>query len=76
MNALVTALLGLVPIFVLAGGVNALAGVLLLFKMIKTESVSGVGNGYLQVLLLLYNLKSYISFYSTKLVRFVICNKN
>ena len=28
-NALVTALPGLVPIFVLAGGVNALAGVLL-----------------------------------------------
>ena len=28
MNALVTALPGLVPIFVLAGGVNALAGVL------------------------------------------------
>ena len=34
MNALVTALLGLVPILVLAGGVNALAGVLLANKSI------------------------------------------
>ena len=33
MNALVTALPGLVIIFVLAGGVNALAGVLLLISM-------------------------------------------
>ena len=35
MNALFTALPGLVPIFVLAGGVNALAGVL--FKIISYE---------------------------------------
>ena len=33
MNALVAALPGLVPIFVLAGGVNALAGVLLIYNM-------------------------------------------
>ena len=32
MNSLVTALPGLVPIFVSAGGVNALAGVLLYLK--------------------------------------------
>ena len=34
MNALVTALPDLVPIFVLAGGVNALAGVLFLIKFL------------------------------------------
>ena len=38
MNALVTALPGLVPIFVLAGGVNALAGVLLLIDIVLTVS--------------------------------------
>ena len=49
MNALVTALPGLVPIFVSAGGVNALAGVLLIlgsgasFRRAETSSLGGLG---------------------------------
>ena len=38
MNSLVTTLPGLVPIFVPAGGVSALAGVLSTYEHIKAES--------------------------------------